>query len=258
MQIQFEKYQGTGNDFIMIDNRHGEIDAYSLPITAMCDRKFGIGADGVIVIELHDSVDFNMIYFNPDGSQSFCGNGSRCAVAFARSLDLINGETIFLSTDGLHEAIISNNTVALKMHDVSDIKTHGKAFELNTGSPHYIQFVDDVSTIEVVEEARKIRYNDTYKDAGINVNFVEREQNALKIRTYERGVENETLSCGTGVTAAVLAEAFNTNKTGEKMSTDVKVEGGELKVEFTANPDGFADIYLIGPAQKTFEGRIEI
>jgi len=258
VEIRFEKYQGTGNDFIMIDNRHGKIDAYNLPITAMCDRKFGIGADGVIVIELHETVDFNMIYFNPDGSQSFCGNGSRCAVAFAKSLDLISSETTFLSTDGLHEASISNSIVALKMHDVSDVVTHGDAFELNTGSPHYIEFVDDVSTIEIVEQAQKIRYNDTYKDAGINVNFVEQEQSALKIRTYERGVENETLSCGTGVTAAVLANAFKEKKVGTKMSTQVHVEGGELKVEFTSTDNGFEDIYLIGPAKKTFEGTIEI
>jgi diaminopimelate epimerase len=254
VNLHFEKYQGTGNDFIMIDNRRQLIDAYSLPIPALCDRKFGIGADGVIVIENHETVDFNMMYFNPDGSQSFCGNGSRCAVAFAHSLEIINNQTTFLSTDGIHEASFEGGEIALKMHDVADVITHKTAFELNTGSPHFITFVDDVSTVDIITEAHKIRYSDLYKAQGINVNFVERQAGALKMRTYERGVEDETLSCGTGVTAAALAEAFSSQKIGKNQTIEILVEGGELSVKFSFDGTVFSNIYLIGPAKKTFTG----
>ena len=258
MQIHFEKYQGTGNDFVMVDNRTKHLDAYSLPISAICDRKFGVGADGVILIEPHDTLDFNMIYFNPDGSQSFCGNGSRCAVAFAKSLGLINQNTTFLSTDGQHEASISEGLVALKMHDVNEVKNLGDAYELNTGSPHFIRFVKNVTQIDLIPEAQKVRYNSTYKSGGINVNFVEQLPNALKMRTYERGVEDETLSCGTGVTAAVLAHAHHNQVSGKNVNIEVHVEGGVLHVQFTRDGNKFTDIYLIGPAKKTFEGRIDI
>lgn len=258
MNVHFEKYQGTGNDFIMIDNRSQVIDAYSLPIPDLCDRKFGIGADGVIVIENHVTADFNMIYFNPDGSQSFCGNGSRCAVAFAHSLEIINNQTTFLSTDGIHEASIKEDLIAVKMHDVTEVIKHSAAFELNTGSPHYITFVDDITDIDIIPEAHKIRYNELYKAAGINVNFVERQLDVIKMRTYERGVENETLSCGTGVTAVALADAFSTHQVGENQTRKVMVEGGELSVQFSFDGKLFTNIYLIGPAKKTFVGHINL
>lgn len=258
MIIPFEKYQGTGNDFIMIDNRTHRFDVNDLPIPSMCHRKFGIGADGVIVIENHPSLDFHMIYFNPDGSQSFCGNGSRCAVAYANSLGIINDETTFLSTDGDHMAHIQNGLVELKMHDVATVERKGNDFIINTGSPHYIQFVDNVENVDIVPTARAIRYNDVYKSEGINVNFVQVLEDGIRIRTYERGVEDETLSCGTGVTAAALAACIRQNKTNQSNKTKVLSQGGELSVSFTHTESGFSNIFLVGPAKKTFEGQINL
>ena len=201
----FYKYQGAGNDFIVLDNMEGKLP---LPekstVSKLCNRKFGIGADGLIVLAPAKGVDFEMIYYNPDGSQSLCGNGCRCAVAFARKLGLIEDKTKFLAIDGEHLAEINENTVRLLMNDVKTVETIDNDLLIDTGSPHYLKFVTDLDHIDLIDEAKKIRYNSRFKANGVNVNFVENTANGIKIRTYERGVEDETLSCGTGVTAAAL------------------------------------------------------
>lgn len=230
-----------------------------LPVAQICDRRFGIGADGLIVIENHNEWDFHMIYFNSDGSQSFCGNGSRCAVAFAKSLGIIKHKTNFLSTDGSHYAEIDQNgIVKLKMHDVDTLEEVNGGFVIDTGSPHYIIFVDDVHEVDITPEAHKVRYSDRFKQEGINVNFIHPTESALEVRTYERGVEDETLSCGTGVTASALANYIHSRSTSHHTITPIKSMGGQLSIEFTKSDSGFTDIYLIGPAEKTFEGEINI
>lgn len=254
--IQFHKYQGTGNDFVMIDNRGLQFDKSNLSLIAqLCDRRFGIGADGVILIENHPELDFEMIYFNPDGSQSLCGNGSRCAVMFAKSLGIIQDKTEFLAIDGSHEAFIAEGEVHLLMNDVTEHELIGEDFLINTGSPHYIKYVPDAHDLDVVENGRAIRYSDRFKEEGVNVNFIEEcPNNSLVIRTYERGVENETLSCGTGCTAAALSFALK----GAESPVRLNAVGGELQVSFIKEGGNFKNIYLIGPAEKVFEGVIEL
>ena len=258
MQIEFYKYQGTGNDFVMIDNRNNVFDKTNIKaIQNLCDRRFGVGADGLILIENLDDLDFNMIYFNADGSQSFCGNGSRCTVAFAKYLGIIEKQAMFLSTDGEHEAWINNEgEVSLKMHDVKSIEKGEDYYYINTGSPHYIVNVEDVKAVDVKKEGANIRYSERFKAEGTNVNFVKLNDIELDIRTYERGVEDETLSCGTGVTAAALSLA-DTNKLQEGVIY-VTTEGGNLKVGFKRNGNEFKDIWLIGPATFVFKGSIEV
>jgi diaminopimelate epimerase len=210
LKIEFYKYQGTGNDFVMLDGRSKKFVMPSdKQINQICHRQFGVGADGLIVITKSKKADFEMLYFNADGKPgSMCGNGGRCTIAFAKELGLIKNKTQFLAYDGAHEGTIDNKgIVTLKMSEVKGIKTKGQDFELNTGSPHYIIFKKDVTKLDVFNEGQKVRYNATYSEKGINVNFVEIKKNELYIRTYERGVENETLSCGTGVTAAAIAFA---------------------------------------------------
>ncbi|KYG85445.1 diaminopimelate epimerase [Roseivirga seohaensis] len=256
MVIQFHKYQGTGNDFVMIDNRDLKFDKSDLLLIGrLCDRRFGVGADGVILIENHPELDFEMIYFNPDGSQSLCGNGSRCAVMFAKSLGIIDNETGFLAIDGVHSAFIDEDEVHLLMNDVAEHELIGNDFLINTGSPHYIKYVPNAHDIDVVQTGRDIRYSDRFKEDGVNVNFIEEcPNNSLVIRTYERGVENETLSCGTGCTAAALSFALK----GAESPIRLNAVGGELQVSFNQEGDIFKDIYLIGPAEKVFEGVIEL
>ncbi|MCB0402342.1 MAG: diaminopimelate epimerase [Flavobacteriales bacterium] len=257
MQIEFYKYQGTGNDFVMIDNRKQVFDKTDLDaVRRLCDRKFGIGADGLILIEDIEDLDFNMIYFNADGSQSFCGNGSRCAVAFARFLGIIEKQAYFLSTDGEHEAWIKDGEVSLKMHDVADVEVGENYYFINTGSPHYIVESNDVQHVDVKTEGAAIRYNDRFKAEGTNVNFVNYSDNALSIRTYERGVEDETLSCGTGVTAAALSLAHKSGMESGKIS--VKAQGGDLQVGFRRKDGKYEDIWLIGPAEMVFKGTVEM
>ena len=243
----------------MIDNRSGNFKTFDLPIPELCDRRFGIGADGVIVIENHPELDFNMIYFNSDGSQSFCGNGSRCAVAFAQSLGMIDNETHFLSTDGPHYAKIEQGIVHLKMHDVHTVVQEEDHYITNTGSPHYIIPNTNLDTLDIIPIARSIRYNETYSKEGINVNFTNHQNNYLYIRTYERGVEDETLSCGTGVTAAVIADFIErVAEPIEDYGKDVKSMGGDLHVSFDYNGEVFSNIYLSGPAKKSYEGMIQV
>jgi diaminopimelate epimerase len=258
--IHFYKYQATGNDFVLIDNRTRGYSFSENQVRKICDRRFGIGADGLMLIEKHPSLDFNLIYYNSDGSQSLCGNGSRAAVKMASSLGMVNGKASFNAYDGLHEAeLLPNDIVRLKMNDVKEVKEIGRDFFLNTGSPHLIQFVKNLTDHPVVEEGRKIRYSDAFKPNGTNANFVELlDNNSILVRTYERGVENETLSCGTGVTAAALAASLK----GYASPVAVKAPGGELSVEFKSQLSGqtvlFHDIFLIGPAKMVFEGDLEL
>ena len=258
MKLKFDKYQGTGNDFIIIDNRNGNFDNSNiLLVQYLCDRKFGVGSDGLILIEPHAEWDFNMVFFNPDGSQSFCGNGSRCAVAFAKELGLISDFAKFNSTDGYHEASINpNGLVKLKMHNVSNIEVSESHHYMDTGSPHYNCFEKNIESIDVVTRGREIRYNERFKEVGTNVNFIEQLSEGIKVRTYERGVENETLSCGTGVTACALSTAL----VGETPSGEIKVSttGGDLSVSFVQIEGGFEDVWLIGPTKFVFNGEIEV
>lgn len=250
--MKFYKYQGTGNDFVMIDNRLGEWDDLSIEnIQKLCDRRFGIGADGLIKINSAKKVDFEVDYYNSDGSKSFCGNGARCSVAFAHFLDIIEDKTTFTAIDGIHEAEIKNGTVRVKMSDVSIIETDGNDFVLNTGSPHYVKYVEMLNNYNVYKIGNEIRNSETYKKDGINVNFVEKiSDKELFVRTYERGVEDETYSCGTGVTAAALTFMQNNNQT----FVGIKVMGGHLKVYAEKNAAGFKNIWLEGPAVQVFKG----
>lgn len=260
MKLKFSKYQGTGNDFIMLDNLSGQYDALTIPqIQYLCDRKFGIGADGLIKISKAKDYAFEVDYYNSDGSKSFCGNGARCAVAFVQTLGIDSKQVVFTAIDGLHEASKEKELISLKMNDVEGIKRISEDFELYTGSPHYIRFVENAVDFDVFNEGRKIRYSATYKEQGINVNFVEiLNENELEVATYERGVENETLSCGTGVTAAALAYAQKVNLLG-KHEILIHTKGGKLKVAFDrTSTTHFESIYLIGPAVHIFDGEIEV
>jgi diaminopimelate epimerase len=260
MEIVFSKYQGTGNDFIIIDNRDGnlaELDTQS--IKKLCDRRFGIGADGLIILATKEGYDFEMIYYNSDGKQStMCGNGGRCMVRFAYDIGIHKSTYHFLAVDGAHEAEIdTNNIIRLKMHDVNRVEEHSSYSLLNTGSPHFIKYSNDVRKIDVQKEGHEIRYSDTFGKEGVNVNFVENTGDySIFVRTYERGVEAETLSCGTGVTAAALVSAHNERGFNQ---VEVKTPGGDLSVEFNKNGDeNFSDIYLCGPAVLVFKGTVKI
>lgn len=259
MQLKCYKYQGTGNDFVIIDNREKTVSLTTEHIRLICDRRFGIGADGLMLLELEPGIDFKMVYFNSDGNESsMCGNGGRCITAFAQRLGIISTEAKFLAIDGMHEAKIRKDQVSLKMNDVRDMEVGDDYFWLNTGSPHYVKFVKDIETVDVVTEGRKIRYNDRFKEEGTNVNFIERKEHELFVRTYERGVENETLSCGTGVTAAALVAAFKGMST-DKKNCNIHTLGGKLNVTFEKVLENtFYNIWLEGPAMFVFETLIEV
>jgi diaminopimelate epimerase len=253
VKLHFEKYQATGNDFVLVDNRNGNINLSIEQIKKICDRRFGVGADGLMMIEKHPSLDFNLVYYNSDGSQSLCGNGSRAAVNMASSLGIVNGKARFNAYDGAHEAQISDGIVKVGMNDVT---VANDSDFINTGSPHVIKFVKNLANYPVYDEGKKIRNS---KPNGTNVNFVELlPDNTIYVRTYERGVENETLSCGTGVTASALAAHFK----GYSSPVVIKTQGGELSVQFTPRPSGqsvtFHDIFLIGPAKMVFKGDLEL
>ncbi len=259
MKIHFYKYQGAGNDFILIDNRAEAINHHDPKlIVRLCDRRFGIGGDGVIFLQNKDSYDFEMVYYNADGQpSSMCGNGGRCIVAFARFLGIIDSEANFLAVDGPHYAKISDSGdwVSLQMIDVDQISSDEDAYVLNTGSPHYVHLVDGLKEKNVYHDGYTIRNNDTYREKGINVNFVEPLAEGYFVRTFERGVEDETFACGTGVTAVALALAKHNHQTGA-INTPIKVLGGDLNIRFNYDGDSFKDIFLEGPAVKVFEGMI--
>ena len=255
--IQFHKYQATGNDFVIIDNRETKLSFSREQVAAICHPKFGVGADGLMLIENHPSLNFHLEYFNSDGSQSLCGNGCRAAVQFASQLGLVNGSAKFTAFDGPHTAeILPDRNIRLKMADVTECRMIGEDYFINTGSPHYIKFVSKINDYAVYEEGKRIRYHEQFSPGGTNVNFVELQGNdTIYVRTYERGVENETLSCGTGITAAALAASLK----GYKSPVSIKTLGGALSVEFKSSQAGtFQEIYLIGPAKMVFKGQLEL
>lgn len=255
MTFTFNKYQGTGNDFVIIDNRSLFFPKSDTALIALlCDRKFGVGADGLILLEEHPTVDFKMVYYNADGRESsMCGNGGRCMVAFAKALEIIDSETIFEAIDGMHKAQIVDDIVHLKMQDVLDIKSTADYSFLDTGSPHHVKMAEDLKILDVKVEGAAIRYSELYGEVGSNINFVHQlGAAAFAVRTYERGVEDETLSCGTGVTAVALAM----HSEGKTEATDISlaVEGGQLQVRFEPTSSGYKEVYLVGPAQLVFKG----
>ena len=257
MNIKFSKYQGAGNDFILIDHRIRPLKTIDNKLVAqLCDRRFGIGADGLMFLTNHPDYDFEMIYYNADGNiGSMCGNGGRCIVAFAKHLGVIDSETNFLAVDGPHYAKISEqgNWVELQMIDVDAISTDESAFVLNTGSPHYVLQTSELATKDVYTDGKAIRNSDTYRENGINVNFVEDKGDHLFVRTFERGVEDETYACGTGVTAVAMSMAKKQNQVG-KIETAIKVLGGDIKINFDYDGNKFTNVFLCGPAEKVFEG----
>ena len=258
MILNFYKYQGTGNDFVMIDNRREQFGNYDAKqIAFLCDRRFGIGADGLILLEDHDLADFKMVYFNSDGKQSsMCGNGGRCIVAFAEFLGIVKKDVNFEAIDGLHRAKITDNGVHLQMRDVGRLERYSTHVFLDTGSPHHVQKEADLKALDVRAEGANIRFGHPYGRRGTNVNFVcKLGSGKFAIRTYERGVEDETLSCGTGVTAVALAMHYIGET--EKNIVKLQTQGGELKVTFDKIKNGYTNIWLIGPANQVFKGEME-
>ncbi len=256
MNLTFYKYQGTGNDFIIVDNRTKTFPKNNVSIIEkLCDRNFGIGADGVILIENDTESDFRMIYYNADGSETMCGNGGRCAVAFAKHLNIINEKTSFIAFDGPHYAEIEDNIVSLQMIDVNEVNISNNHSFVYTGTQHHVELVDNISDFPVYQKGKEIR--NSYKEPGSNVNFVEQlNTNTFRVRTYEKGVEDETLACGTGVTAVAIA-MHATNKT-KNTSINLPVEGGNLSVSFNEKNGVYTNVFLQGPATFVFKGNIEI
>jgi diaminopimelate epimerase len=258
MLFQFYKYQGTGNDFVILDNREGNIQLSKEQVALLCDRHFGIGADGLMLLNKHERYDFEMVYYNADGAPgTMCGNGGRCLTKFAFDKGIHANTYHFTASDGEHEAIIdANGWIQLKMIDVHEVTFTNDATVLNTGSPHYIKQVSGLSNYDVFFEGKKIRYNETYNKVGINVNFVEWNDNELFVRTYERGVENETFSCGTGVTAAAIAMSTDTIGAQE---TKIRTLGGSLLIKFNkVDAQLYNNVWLCGPASFVYDGQITI
>jgi diaminopimelate epimerase len=260
MQVEFYKYQGTGNDFVMIDNRTNTFPKENTRLIAhLCDRRFGIGGDGLILLENDPETDFKMVYYNSDGNQStMCGNGGRCLVAFAKKMNVIENTTTFNAIDGLHHASVSpEGIVSLQMIDVNQINNSAEYSFLNTGSPHHVQLVEDLENYNVKENGATLRYGSLYGKEGSNINFVKKiDDNTFSLRTYERGVEDETLACGTGATAVAIAM----NATGQTDATaiNINVEGGKLIVSFDKKDKIYTNVFLIGPAEFVFRGTVTI
>lgn len=259
MKQEFYKYHGAGNDFVIIDNRDLKFDDKNVDLVAhLCHRRFGVGADGLMLLQNHDKYDFEMRYYNADGKEaSMCGNGGRCIVAFAYKLGIISTETSFLAVDGVHKAkVCSNEEIDLQMTDVCKIDTYNDGFFLDTGSPHFVQFTDNLENIDVNKEGRTLRFDQRFQPAGTNVDFVKQNGMNLTVYTFERGVEFETLACGTGITASALATAYKDKNS--KGTYKVTAKGGHLEVRFTQNVDQtFSDIWLKGPAKLVFKGNFE-
>ncbi|MCC6412255.1 MAG: diaminopimelate epimerase [Saprospiraceae bacterium] len=267
--MHFWKYQGAGNDFIMVDQRqnHGLTHNDQALIERLCNRRFGIGADGLILLENQEGYDFRMVYFNADGRESsMCGNGGRCIAAFAHQLGIIGKTGRFLAIDGEHHVHLTPQQpsghywVELHMNDVKNVESCDPEFVLNTGSPHFVRFVEDTSVLDMRLEGRAVRYSERFAKDGINVNLAEvTGPNTLRMRTYERGVEDETLACGTGVTAAALAYYLHENKQQDQIELQVEALGGSLSVRFKHDSNnGFYDVWLCGPAQCVFSGKINL
>tara|TARA_B100001093_G_scaffold518208_1_gene602291 strand:- start:3696 stop:4469 length:774 start_codon:yes stop_codon:yes gene_type:complete len=257
MIFNFYKYQGTGNDFILIDCRDINYNFSTSDVSKICDRKFGIGSDGIMIIKDHPEFDFEMQFYNPDGTMSFCGNGTRCAVLFCFHNGLCSKKTKFLTNDGIHhgEIIDAEN---VKIDIVSPIKVDQLSngdFKTNTGSPHYVKFVQDLKVSDLIDQCKAIRFSDEYKEEGINVNMAKGKEDLIEMRTYERGVENETLSCGSGVTAAALSFA-SFNDIDDVINVNTK--GGPLKVNFKRENGHFNQVYLTGSAHFVFRGEFSL
>jgi diaminopimelate epimerase len=260
--ISFAKYQGTGNDFILIDNRGNSTPFTTQQIKFLCDRKFGIGADGLMLLQNKAGYDFEMVYFNADGNpSSMCGNGGRCIVAFAHHIGVVSTKHMhFVAVDGPHEAKFSApNQVELKMSNVSQVESNDGCYWLDTGSPHHIEFTEALNKIDVYKAGHAIRNNATYVKEGVNVNFTQiLSEDTIAVATYERGVEDETLSCGTGVTAAAIATTLHTASVASENSVKIQTKGGPLQVSFEHNDKRFENIWLKGSAQFVFEGSIQV
>ena len=258
MEFDFVKYHGTGNDFVMIDGRNNPVKFSVDQIEQICHRRFGIGADGIIILLEHSECDFEMDYFNADGSKSFCGNGSRCAQAFAKELNIIDSNSSFLAIDGMHQGRIDDKGYfGTLMKDVNEVQEIGEDYFIHTGSPHYIRYVEDVEAIDVESEGRAIRNSEPYKAEGTNVNFVSIHGGTIKVRTYERGVEGETYSCGTGVTAVAISYLYRNNS--DQNEVKINVKGGEIVIRLNRKAsNNFQNIWLLGPAQKVFSGTWKI
>ncbi len=259
MSFEFYKYHGTGNDFIMISDLSSEFPADNIElIRHLCERRFGIGADGLILIRKHPDMDFRMVYFNSDGREgTMCGNGGRCAVAFAYRKGLCENSVTFTAIDGTHVArVIQPDYIQLKIQSVKDVKIRQDHYQLDTGSPHYVTFVEHIEEVDVYKLGRKIRMSNAFRADGINVNFVEHSPERLFVRTYERGVENETWSCGTGLVASALCASLRENS--EKTEYQIRTKGGDLSVSFRKEEEhNFRNIILEGPAKFIYQGTIE-
>lgn len=254
MKLDFYKYQGTGNDFIMINCLRQRIHLSASQIQQLCNRKTGIGSDGVIFLRPSVEHDFYMDFYNPDGSQSFCGNGARCSVAFAKHMGLIRVHASFEAIDGVHAAFIEENVVTLDMKNVQHIEQLNESdYFLDTGSPHFVHVTDE--ELDIVKYGRAVRYSEKYKINGVNVNTLYAFGSGFNVSTYERGVEDETLSCGTGVTACGLVAMLINESLSE---VNIFTKGGRLKVVAEKDGVGFTSIKLIGPAKYVFHGSIEI
>lgn len=257
-EIHFYKYQGTGNDFIIVDQLKDQYDIPNITIQKWCDRRYGIGGDGLMYLRKDAEVDFQMVYYNADGNEStMCGNGGRCISHLYFKLTGKSSAS-FKAIDGMHVSHLnSDGTVALKMNDVDEINKDGDNHVIDTGSPHFIKSKDDLNELNVEVEGSKIRYNNKYREEGINVNFLSLKKDFIEVRTYERGVEGETLSCGTGVTACALAADIITK--GQYLeNTKILTKGGQLQVTFRRKGKGYTDIWLIGPATMVFTGQMKI
>lgn len=259
MRFEFWKYHGNGNDFIVINNIHDSKFKLSIEqIATICDRRYGIGADGLIFLNESADSDFEMVYHNSDGNvASMCGNGGRCVAAFAYSQGIANENMIFDAFDGKHKAKInlkleleSGFDVSLQLADVDLVEDNETYYFLDTGSPHYVEFVEHLAEFNVVEFGRKTRFSERFHPNGTNVNFAELSNERIFVRTYERGVEDETLSCGTGVIASAIAAYFKTGKT----KVNIHTPGGDFKVSFKLDNGRFTNLWLEGPAIEVFKG----
>ena len=258
MTVNFYKYQGTGNDFIIMDNREGKIELTKAEVNHFCNRRFGIGADGLMLLNTASGYDFGMKYYNADGREgSMCGNGGRCLTRFASDMGIHKDLYRFIAVDGEHEASAGEHKwINLKMKDVRSVEDYHGDFVLDTGSPHYVKSIADVMKLDVFTIGREIRYSKDFEGKGINVNFVETTDKGIIVRTYERGVEDETFSCGTGVTASALIFAHNDNGFNR---VEVQTKGGHLVVEFDkTGEESFENIWLCGPAEFVFKGTVEL
>lgn len=268
MSSAFYKCHGAGNDFIVLDDRRKKFPLKNVKLIAgLCNRRTGIGADGLILLRSHHRTDFEMVYYNADGNLgSMCGNGGRCAAALAYKLGIAEKKSRMTTIDGVHTAEIlssdstkENFKVRISMGDVSRIKKFNDCIFIDTGSPHCVCFVNDVDNTDVITKGRKLRYDKRFAPSGANVNFVVKGKENLRVRTYERGVEDETLSCGTGVVASALTPTYLNGKTAAvKKTVNVKTPGGDLKVHFNYNNSIFTNIFLEGPAVIVYTGQIDM